>query len=42
MKSHSRYYHIKECSMNNGEDAFIVLMAIVFVITVIAMGVYYA
>ena len=42
MESHSRHYHIKECSMNNGEDAFIVLMAIVFVITVIAMGVYYA
>ena len=41
MESHSRYYYIKECGMN-GEDAFIVLMAIVFVITVIAMGVYYA
>ena len=42
MESHSRYNYPKECSMNNGEDAFIVLMAIVFVITVIAIGVYYA
>ena len=42
MESHSRYYHIKECSMNNGEDVFVILMDIVFVITVIAMGVYYA
>ena len=28
--------------MNNGEDAFIVLMAIVFVVMVITLGVYYA
>ena len=42
MESHSRYYYPKECGMNNGEDAFIVLMAIVFVVMVITMGVYYA
>ena len=42
MESHSRYYHIKECGMNNGEDVFVILMAIVFVITVITLGVNYA
>ena len=49
MESHSRYYHIKECSMNkddnpfnDGQDAFTVLMAIAFVGVVIALGEWYA